>query len=172
MIPALVAAGAAAATVVAPAMASPAGHSLAARSGHSPASPFSHTARSGGSRGPASRANATRGPASRASATRRPASRASASPLTASAALIAAVGRRGTLAPAATGKAVKNCTYYAARAGWPDNGYYGGDLVTAAAICVAESAGNPNLIVCDTKAGAITGQGNYPHYTCPKGTYS
>jgi hypothetical protein len=74
--------------------------------------------------------------------------------------------------PAVTGRAVKTCAYYAAKAGWPDNGYYGGGLVTAAAICVAESAGNPNLIVCDNQAGNVTGQGNYPKFTCPKGTVS
>jgi Ricin-type beta-trefoil lectin domain/Lysozyme like domain len=95
-----------------------------------------------------------------------------ASPLAGRTALIAPVGRLGSVTPAATGRAVRTCVTYAARAGWPDNGYYGGDLVTAAAICVAESAGNPNLIVCDNKAGAITGQGNYPKFSCPPGTYS
>jgi hypothetical protein len=83
-------------------------------------------------------------------------------------ALIAPTARTGGLSPATTGKAVKTCVYYASRAGWPNNGYYGGDLVTAAAICVAESAGNPDLIVCDNAAGGITGQGNYPGYTCPE----
>ncbi len=88
-------------------------------------------------------------------------------------AFIAPVAARNVwLSPAATGKAVKTCVYYATRAGWADNGYYGGDLVTAAAICVAESKGNPNLIVCDNQAGAVTGQGNYPKFTCPKGTVS
>ena len=58
------------------------------------------------------------------------------------------------------------------QAGWANNGYYGGDLVTAATICVAESAGDPNLIVCDNASGAITGHGDYPKYTCPAGTVS
>jgi len=95
-----------------------------------------------------------------------------ASPLAGRTALIAPVGRLGSVTPAATGRAVRTCVTYAARAGWPDNGYYGGDLVTAAAICVAESAGNPDLIVCDNKAGAITGQGNFPKFSCPAGTFS
>jgi len=74
----------------------------------------------------------------------------------------------------ATAKATATCAAYAARAGWPDNGYYGGDLVTAATICVAESGGNPLLYVCD-KNGVPDGQGNYvpgKKVSCPTGTTS
>jgi Ricin-type beta-trefoil lectin domain/Lysozyme like domain len=138
----LATAGAAGVTIVAPALASSPRQATAGR--HGPASPS--------------------GP----QALRRPA----ASPLTVSAGLVAPSAVQGRLSTAATGQAVSTCVYYAARAGWPDNGYYGGDLVTAAAICVAESAGNPDLIVCDNASGGITGQGNYPKFTCPKGTTS
>ncbi len=86
--------------------------------------------------------------------------------------LVAPTARSGRLSPAAAGKAVSTCVNYAARAGWPDNGYFGGDLVTAATICVAESGGDPNLIVCDNASGGITGQGDFPKFTCPKGTFS
>ena len=132
---AVVGAGAGAAGIVAPALASSTSHAAAARRG-SPGSP-----RAGESYGR-------------------------------DAALISPVARRGRLSPAATGKAVSTCVYYASKAGWADNGYYGGDLVTAATICVAESGGDPNLIVCDGKNGGITGQGNYPKFTCPKDTVS
>jgi hypothetical protein len=78
------------------------------------------------------------------------------------------------LTPAAAASAVSTCTRYATRAGWANNGYYSGDLVTAAAICVAESAGNPLLYVCDSQAGSVTGHGNYDGKTpdCPSGTVS
>jgi hypothetical protein len=49
-------------------------------------------------------------------------------------------------------------------AGWANNGNYGGDLVTASAICVAESAGDPLLYVCDQN-GTVVGNGNYVHGT-------
>jgi hypothetical protein len=107
-----------------------------------------------------------------ASGTRQAVSHSTASPRAAHIAMIAPVRWRGRLSAAATGRAVKTCVYYATRAGWADNGYYAGDLVTAATICVAESGGDPNLIVCDNKAGGITGQGNYPKFSCPKGTVS
>lgn len=87
--------------------------------------------------------------------------------------LIAPTAAQGSFSPAATGKAVSTCVFYAAKAGWPDNGYFGGDLVTAATICVAESRGDPHLIVCNGKApGSITGQGDWPKFTCPAGTVS
>ena len=74
-----------------------------------------------------------------------------------------------TAARAAT--ASSTCVRYATRAGWASNGYFAGDLVTATAICVAESAGDPNRIVCD-KNGSVIGQGDYPGFTCPAGTTS
>lgn len=84
-------------------------------------------------------------------------------------ALIAPTAARGRLSPAATGKAVSTCAFYAAKAGWPNNGYFGGDLVTAATICVAESRGDPHLIVCNGKTpGSITGQGDWPKFRCPE----
>ncbi|HET9895856.1 MAG TPA: ricin-type beta-trefoil lectin domain protein [Streptosporangiaceae bacterium] len=76
------------------------------------------------------------------------------------------------LSPASLTRAVTNCVMYATRAGWPNNGYFGGDLVTAAAICVAESAGDPNLIVCDDADGNVVGHGDFPGFTCPAGTDS
>jgi Ricin-type beta-trefoil lectin domain/Lysozyme like domain len=69
-----------------------------------------------------------------------------------------------TAAQAAT--ASSTCVRYATRAGWPNNGYFAGDLVTAAAICVAESAGDPHRIVCD-KDGKVDGTGDFPGFTCP-----
>ena len=74
-----------------------------------------------------------------------------------------------TAAQAAT--ASSTCVRYATRAGWANNGYFAGDLVTAAAVCVAESTGDPHRIVCD-KNGTIVGQGDFPGFTCPAGTTS
>lgn len=78
-----------------------------------------------------------------------------------------------TAAQAAT--AAATCVRYATRAGWADNGYFAGDLVTAAAICVAESAGDPKLYTCDNSAGQIIGHGDFGQgkpVTCPAGTVS
>lgn len=83
-------------------------------------------------------------------------------------AVIAPTAARGTLSPAATGKAVSTCVFYAAKAGWPNNGYFGGDLVTAATICVAESRGDPHLIVCDGANNTVIAQGDWPKFTCPE----
>ena len=74
-----------------------------------------------------------------------------------------------TAAQAAT--ASTTCVRYATRAGWAGNGYFAGNLVTAAAICVAESTGDPHRIVCD-KNGKVIGQGDFPGFTCPTGTTS
>jgi hypothetical protein len=82
--------------------------------------------------------------------------------------LIAPTSVRWHLSPAAKGQAVATCVRYATRAGWPNNGYFSGDLVTAATICVAESRGDPHLIVCDDGSGNITGQGEWPTFTCPE----
>lgn len=86
--------------------------------------------------------------------------------------LIAPTAARGRISRAAAGKAVSTCVFYAARAGWPNNGYFGGDLVTAATICVAESRGDPHLKVCDDGMGNITGQGDWPTFQCPAGSVS
>jgi hypothetical protein len=93
---------------------------------------------------------------------------ATANPRAQQVAMIAPLARQGRLSAAAVGKAVSTCVRYAARAGWANNGYYGGDLVTAATICVAESGGDPNLIVCDDKNGNIISQGDYPKFKCPE----
>ena len=87
-------------------------------------------------------------------------------------AMIAPTAWRGRLSPAATGKAVSTCVFYAAKAGWANNGYFGGDLVTAATICVAESRGDPRLKVCDDGNGNITGQGDWPKFSCPAASVS
>lgn len=82
-------------------------------------------------------------------------------------AMIAPLARPGHLSRAAAGKAVSACLFYAAKAGWADNGYYAGDLVTAVAVCVAESGGDANLIVCDG-AGGVVAHGDYPTFKCPE----
>ena len=87
-------------------------------------------------------------------------------------AMVAPTAAHGRLSPAATGKAVSTCLFYAAKAGWPNNGYFGGDLVTAATICVAESRGDAHLKVCDDGRGNITGQGDWPTFGCPTGSVS
>jgi Ricin-type beta-trefoil lectin domain/Lysozyme like domain len=78
-----------------------------------------------------------------------------------------------TAAQAAT--ASSTCAQYATRAGWANNGYFAGDLVTAAAICVAESTGDPKLYVCDNAAGQVVGHGDFVQgqpVKCPQGTVS
>jgi len=87
---------------------------------------------------------------------------------------VAPVAASGPATPALARSAADTCVLYAARAGWANNGYYSGDLVTAAAICVAESTGNPLLYVCDDN-GTVVGQGNYVSgepVDCPAGTTS
>lgn len=78
-----------------------------------------------------------------------------------------------TAAEAAT--ASSTCVRNATRVGWANNGYFAGDLVTAAAICVAESSGDPKLYVCDNAAGQIVGHGDVgpgKPVSCPAGTVS
>lgn len=103
-----------------------------------------------------------------ASSTHRVPSRPVVHPAVGGGPMIAPTAWRGHLSPAATGKAVSTCVFYAAKAGWPNNGYFGGDLVTAATICVAESRGDPRLMVCDDANGDITGQGDWPKFKCPE----
>jgi Ricin-type beta-trefoil lectin domain/Lysozyme like domain len=84
--------------------------------------------------------------------------------------LIAPLSVPGPRTTAQTLTAAATCASYATRAGWANNGYYGGDLVTAAAICVAESAGSASLYVCDDN-GAVVGQGHFPPAVkCPPQT--
>jgi hypothetical protein len=78
-----------------------------------------------------------------------------------------------TAAQAAT--ASGTCVRYATRAGWANNGYFAGDLVTAAAICVAESTGDPKLYTCDNASGQIIAHGDFGQgqpVKCPAGTVS
>ena len=63
--------------------------------------------------------------------------------------------------------AAQTCASYAAAAGWANNGSYGGNLVTATAVCVAESGGNASIYYCDGN-GTV---GTYPPVTCPGGSY-
>jgi len=63
--------------------------------------------------------------------------------------------------------AAETCAGYAAAAGWANNGNYGGNLVTATAVCVAESGGNATIYYCDGN-GTV---GTYPPVTCPGGSY-
>jgi hypothetical protein len=83
-------------------------------------------------------------------------------------AMIAPLAGQGPRTAAAIRFAAQNCVRFATMAGWPNNGYYGGDLVTAAAICVAESKGDPKLITCDPGLQS----GDSPGFTCPGGTTS
>jgi lysozyme-like protein/ricin-type beta-trefoil lectin protein len=76
-------------------------------------------------------------------------------------------GAAGRLSPASLARAARTCAAHAAAAGWADNGSYGGYLVTAAAVCVAESGGNPRIYYCDA-TGAV---GFYPPVRCAKGFY-
>jgi hypothetical protein len=90
-----------------------------------------------------------------------------------------AISAHGLIAPLpghaaavlAAGQAAATCATYASRAGWENNGYFGGDLVTAAAICVAESTGNPRLYTCDENGVAVS-SGIYPPVSCPAGATS
>jgi Ricin-type beta-trefoil lectin domain/Lysozyme like domain len=89
--------------------------------------------------------------------------------------LISPVSLPGPVSAAVAGKATTSCLRFATRAGWPDNGYFGGALVTATAICVAESRGNSGFYVCDNSSGSIIGQGTVsPGHPvkCPAGTVS
>ena len=81
----------------------------------------------------------------------------------------------GSPSAAAAAKASTTCVKFASRAGWPNNGYFGGALVTAAAICVAESRGSSGFYVCDNSSSGIIGQGTVsPGHPvkCPAGTVS
>jgi hypothetical protein len=76
-------------------------------------------------------------------------------------------GAVGHLAPARALRAAQNCAGYAAAAGWPDNGQYGGDLVIATAVCVAESGGTPSIYYCEG-SGLVA---YFPPVKCSSGSY-
>jgi len=76
-------------------------------------------------------------------------------------------GAAGPLTRAQAATAAQSCAAYAAAAGWANNGYYGGNLVTAVAVCVAESGGNPAVYYCDGTGS----DGIYPPVSCPGGSY-
>src|SRR5215471_2601848 len=88
--------------------------------------------------------------------------------------MIAPLAAPASARPADLAKAAATCVRYATRAGWANNGYYAGDLVTAAAVCGGESGGDPRLYVCD-KNGNEIGHGEFvpgQPINCPTGTTS
>jgi Lysozyme like domain/Ricin-type beta-trefoil lectin domain len=76
-------------------------------------------------------------------------------------------GAAGQLTEATLRQAAQTCAVHAAAAGWANNGSFGGSLVTAVAVCVAESGGQANVYYCDGN-GTI---GHYPPVNCPGGSY-
>jgi hypothetical protein len=80
---------------------------------------------------------------------------------------VAARGAAGHMSANQVLKAARTCASHAAAAGWANNGVYGGNLVTAVAVCVAESGGHPAIFHCDA-TGAI---GYYPPVNCASGSY-
>ena len=88
--------------------------------------------------------------------------------------LIAPLPGSGPRSAAQAATAAAACAGYATRAGWAGNGYYAGDLVTAAAVCAAESHGDPRLYACDENGKAVK-TGDYvpgKPVPCPAGTTS
>jgi hypothetical protein len=80
---------------------------------------------------------------------------------------LAPAGAVGALTAAQATQAAKTCASHAAAAGWANNGVYGGNLVTAVAVCIAESGGQPKIFHCDA-TGAV---GTYPPVSCSHGSY-
>src|SRR6266705_3005021 len=78
----------------------------------------------------------------------------------------AATGASDTPAPPVARIHLASLAPHAA-AGWANNGNFGGNLVTATAVCVAESGGNASIYYCDGN-GTV---GTYPPVTCPGGAY-
>jgi hypothetical protein len=76
-------------------------------------------------------------------------------------------GAAGSLTPGQVLRAARTCAARAANAGWADNGLYGGNLVTAVAVCIAESGGHRRIYHCDA-TGAV---GYYPPVSCASGSY-
>jgi hypothetical protein len=88
--------------------------------------------------------------------------------------MIAPLAAPASARPADVATAAATCALYATKAGWANNGYYAGDLVTAAAVCGGESGGDPRLYVCD-KNGSVVGHGEFvpgQPINCPQGTTS
>jgi Ricin-type beta-trefoil lectin domain/Lysozyme like domain len=88
--------------------------------------------------------------------------------------LIAPLAGPGRMSAPQAATAAATCTRYATRAGWAGNGYYAGDLVTAAAVCAAESHGDPRRYACDEN-GKVIKTGDYvpgEPVPCPAGTTS
>ena len=92
---------------------------------------------------------------------------ASPDPATPPYASLAPHGAAGPMTFQQISTAAQTCAGYAAAAGWANNGNYGGNLVTATAVCVAESGGNASIYYCDGN-GTV---GTYPSVTCPGGSY-
>jgi hypothetical protein len=80
---------------------------------------------------------------------------------------LALAGAVGSLTSNQVLQAATACASRAAAAGWANNGVYGGNLVTAVAVCVAESGGQPKIFHCDA-TGTI---GFYPPVNCASGSY-
>jgi len=80
---------------------------------------------------------------------------------------LAPAGAAGALTSNQVLRAAQTCASHAAAAGWANNGVYGGNLVTAVAVCVAESGGQPKIFHCDA-TGSI---GYYPPVSCASGSY-
>ena len=91
---------------------------------------------------------------------------ASPDPATPPYASLAPHGAAGPMTFQQISTAAQTCAGYAA-AGWANNGNYGGNLVTATAVCVAESGGNASIYYCDGN-GTV---GTYPPVTCPGGKH-
>jgi Ricin-type beta-trefoil lectin domain/Lysozyme like domain len=88
--------------------------------------------------------------------------------------LIAPLASPGRMTARQAATAAATCTRYTTRAGWAANGYYAGDLVSAAAVCAAESHGDPKLYACDEN-GKVVKTGDYvpgKPVPCPAGTTS
>jgi hypothetical protein len=88
--------------------------------------------------------------------------------------MIAPLAAPASARPGDVTTAAATCALYATKAGWANNGYFAGDLVTAAAVCGGESGGDPRLYVCD-KNGRAVGQGEFvpgQPINCPQGTTS
>jgi hypothetical protein len=76
-------------------------------------------------------------------------------------------GAAARLLPAQALRAAQSCAAYAGAAGFANNGQYGGDLVIAVAVCVAESGGTPSIYYCEG-SGLVA---YYPPVNCASGSY-
>src|SRR5690348_12892235 len=71
-------------------------------------------------------------------------------------------GAAGALTPAQALSAAQACARHAGAAGFANNRRHGGNLVTAAAVCMAESGGRAHVYRCEA-TGAV---GTYPPVNC------